>query len=72
MGTEARYIVVMNEIKAAIDGGTLKPGDKIASTAELCKQYSCSQTVIHQAVLLLQHSGYIIGIPGLGRFVAQP
>lgn len=72
MGSNARYLVVLNEIKAKVDSGEWKPGFQIPSTAALCQQYDCSQTVIHQAVILLQHSGYITGVPGLGRFVSEP
>jgi len=72
MSSSARYLVVLNEIKDKIDSGEWVTGFQIPSTAQLCQQYNCSQTVIHQAVILLQHSGYITGVPGLGRFVAQP
>lgn len=72
MGSSARYLVVLNDIKAKIDSEEWKPGFQIPSTAALCQQYSCSQTVIHQAVILLQYSGYLTGVPGLGRFVSQP
>lgn len=66
-----KYRKIYNELKAMIDNDTLKPGDKLPSTAEMCVKYQCSATAVNTAVLLLTAEGYILGSPGLGRFVAE-
>jgi len=67
-----KYRKIFTDLKEKVDNGDLKPGDKIPSTTELCATYNCSATVVNTAVVLLADTGYIIGIPGLGRFVANP
>lgn len=69
MGPKYRQIVA--DIMDLVDKGSLKPGDKIPSSRVLCQQYGVSQTVVNQAVLVLEARGYVIGRPGLGRFVAE-
>lgn len=66
-----KYRKIYNELKASIDDGTYKGGDKLPSTAELCLKYKCSATAVNTAVLLLTAEGYIFGSPGLGRFVTE-
>jgi DNA-binding GntR family transcriptional regulator len=65
-----KYRKIYNDLKKLVDDGELKPGDKIPSTAALCTQYAVSATAVNTAVLLLSEEGYLIGSPGLGRFVA--
>lgn len=64
------YRRIIADITDDIANGALKPGDRLPSTAELCSEYQVSQTVVHQAMLLLAASGTVVGKPGLGRFVA--
>lgn len=64
-----KYRKIFDDLKKRIDDGELKPGDKIPSTVALCQEYGCSQTAVNTAVLLLMTQGYIVGSPGLGRFV---
>jgi len=52
-----------------INDGTLQPGDKLPSTTDLCEEYEVSTTVVHQAMMILATLGYIVGRPGLGRYV---
>lgn len=70
MTAEPKYRTIVADLRKRIDDGELKPGDKIPSTAQLCQMYGCSQTAVNTAVLLLANENYIIGTPGLGRFVA--
>lgn len=65
-----KYRRIYSDLKSKIDGGEMKPGDKIPSTTKLCDTYACSATAINTAVLLLTEEGYLIGSPGIGRFVA--
>jgi DNA-binding GntR family transcriptional regulator len=70
MDIRPKYRHIYGDLKKQIDEGELKPGAKIPSTAVLCEIYDCSATAINTAVLLLTEEGYLIGAPGLGRFVA--
>lgn len=70
MDFSPKYRTIYRALKEQIDTGALKPGDKLPSTAQLCEIHSCSATAINTAVLLLAEEGYVIGAPGLGRFVA--
>ena len=70
MDISPKYRKIYNDLKAKIDSGNLKPGEKLPSTVQMCATYSCSATAINTAVLLLAEEGYLIGAPGVGRFVA--
>lgn len=70
MSAEPKYRKIAADLRSRIDSGDLKPGDQIPSTAQLCNMYGCSQTAVNTAVLLLANENYIVGTPGLGRFVA--
>jgi GntR family transcriptional regulator len=60
---------MVGDIQDSIRLGTLAPGAKIPSTAELCADYGVSATVVNQAILVLVSQGLIEGVPGIGRFV---
>jgi GntR family transcriptional regulator len=68
---EAKWKVLAKEIASQIMSGQLNPGDQILSTAQLCEKYAVSSIVVRNAVLRLEALGFIVGVPGVGRFVAQ-
>lgn len=70
-GARPKYRMVVDVIADDIADGNLPPGAKLPSTVELCERFSCSATVINQAILVLTGSGLIEGVPGVGRFVTQ-
>lgn len=70
--TAARYERIVSDIRAQIEAGQLRPGDRLPSTRELRKRYGCSQVTVRTAVLLLQAEGLLRGDPGVGVFVADP
>jgi len=65
------YQVVIDDIKAQIARGLLKPGDKIGSTQELCAKYEVSRTVIAHALTILKAEGVVEGAQGRGVFITQ-
>lgn len=69
MTAEPKYRRIVNELRRQIDTGELLPEQRIPSTAQLCEMFGCSQTAVNTAVLLLAQDNYIVGTPGLGRFV---
>lgn len=65
------YQRIASDIRAQIQAGVLKPGDKLPSTRELVEQYEVSTTVVRMAVLVLRSEGLVVGISGKGVFVAE-
>lgn len=66
------YQRIASEIRAQIQTGVLKPGDKLPSTKQLCERYQVSTTVVRLAILVLRSEGFVVGISGKGVFVSQP
>ena len=64
------YEQVIDDVTASIRGGTLKPGDKLPSIAELCTQYEASATPIRLALRILDERGWIEVHQGKGSYVA--
>ncbi|TCB92684.1 GntR family transcriptional regulator [Micromonospora zingiberis] len=64
------YQQVIDDITASIRSGTLKPGDKLPSIAQLAEQYSASDTPIKRALWMLDGQGWIETHQGKGSFVA--
>ena len=69
MTSEPKYRRIVNELRRQIDTEELAPGAQLPSTVQLCAMFNCSQTAVNTAVLLLMADDYIIGTPGVGRFV---
>ncbi|MEC5397858.1 FadR/GntR family transcriptional regulator [Uliginosibacterium sp. H1] len=57
------------ELAARIDGGSLKPGQRLATERELMAEFGVSRTVIREAMSMLRSSGRIATQQGRGAFV---
>lgn len=64
------YEQVIADITASIKAGTLKPGDKLPTIAELCEQYQASTQPIRYALRILDERGLIETHQGRGSYVA--
>ncbi|WDZ87840.1 winged helix-turn-helix domain-containing protein [Micromonospora cathayae] len=64
------YEQIISDVIASIQSGTLHPGDKLPSIAELCEQYRASPTPIRFALRILDERGWIEVHQGKGSFVA--
>ncbi|MGH3666330.1 MAG: FadR/GntR family transcriptional regulator [Egibacteraceae bacterium] len=65
---------VVRQIKAAILGGRLKPGDRLSSERELTEQLGVSRVTVRDALRMLEAAGLIeirVGARG-GAFVRAP
>ena len=62
---------IVNEIEKAIRIKKLKPGDKLPSEQELCKQFMVSRTVIREALKMLSSKGLVRIERGRGVFVEK-
>lgn len=66
---QVMYQRIAADIRAQVAAGSLRSGDKLPSTRELCDQYGVSVTVVRQAVLVLSTEGLVTGISGKGVYV---
>lgn len=60
---------IIEDIRAGISSGQLKPGDKLPTQAQLAAQYGCSETPVKQALAILEALGLVEGHQGKGTFV---
>jgi len=63
------YQRIADELRAAIAGGSLRPGDKVPSERELAQRYGAAHMTIRQAVGLLKGEGLVTTRRGVGSFV---
>ena len=66
------YEQLMNEVERKIREGYYKPGDKIATEAEMAKEFGVSLITVRKAVSLLMEKGLVIKKQGKGTFVTKP
>lgn len=60
---------VSEELRRAIVGGALRPGEKLPSEAGLTKRYEVSRTVVREAIASLKADGLVDVRHGVGVFV---
>jgi len=65
------YYQLKLAIKQQIEGGELKPGERIPTEQELCERYGISRTPVRQALNELVYEGLLSRRRGLGTFVAD-
>jgi GntR family transcriptional regulator len=61
---------VADDIRAQVESGELRPGDRLPPTDQLREQHRVATSVVRQAILALEAEGVVQGVPGLGVFVA--
>ena len=59
-------------MRGLIHGGTLVPGNRLPSFAELQEQFGAATTTISRALLTLEQEGLVVRQQGRGVFVAEP
>ncbi|MER5705194.1 winged helix-turn-helix domain-containing protein [Micromonospora sp. NPDC002296] len=64
------YEQLIEDVTASIRSGTIRPGDKLPTIAELARQYSSSASPIRLALRILDERGWIEVHQGKGSFVA--
>ncbi|WFE29893.1 winged helix-turn-helix domain-containing protein [Solwaraspora sp. WMMD791] len=62
---------VADDIRAQIESGELRPGDRLPPIDQLRERHRVAASVIRQAVLALQAEGAVRGVPGVGVRVAD-
>lgn len=66
------YVQLEEILRAKIEKGELKPGERLPGEIELCQAYAVSRTVVRQALKDLTDEGLILRDKGKGTFVAEP
>src|SRR5579863_3492225 len=67
--SETLYSRVAAAIEKMIRSGALRPGDRIPSVRQACRQHNVSLTTVVQAYLNLENQGLIEARPKSGFFV---
>ncbi|SFU28591.1 FadR/GntR family transcriptional regulator [Pseudoduganella namucuonensis] len=63
---------VVESITASIQGGQLKPGDKLPTESVIMDMHGVSRTVVREAISHLQAAGLVETKHGIGTFVLEP
>lgn len=66
-----RSTEVVSQIKKSLLDGTLKPGDKLPTEAELVEQLGISRTPVREAIKILESIGVIEIKRGTGMFITK-
>ncbi len=69
---QPKYQRIAENLREAINRGTLAPGNKVPSVAELRKQYGVSHITVMSAYQILVDSRHIENLAGRGYFVRKP
>lgn len=66
---DAKYEIIIRDIKRMIGEGQFTPGDKIYSEGELKRCYNVSSTTVVRALHELAQEGWLMRIQGKGTYV---
>lgn len=67
-----KYQQIAERLRAQIDGGALRPGERLPSEPELVAEYNASRNTVRLAIALLTNQGLVTSRQGLGTFVLEP
>ena len=65
------YARIKQALRARIEGGELRPGDRVPSENQLVEEFGVSRMTARRALLELAESGLLLRTQGLGSFVAD-
>ena len=71
MEKKLKYFDLMEDLRAQILGGEIKPGEKLPSENELSSEYDVSRQTVRKALQILQNEGYIYAEHGRGTFCSE-
>ncbi|HHY47908.1 MAG TPA: GntR family transcriptional regulator [Firmicutes bacterium] len=66
------YYQLKELLKAKVDSGELKPGDKLPNEVEIAREWGLSRSTVRRAILDLVQQGLFYRKQGKGTFVAEP
>jgi DNA-binding FadR family transcriptional regulator len=65
------YVLVAEQIKAMVEEGKLKPGERLPAERDMAVQFGVGRSTIREAITALEAQGLVEPRPGLGTFVRQ-
>src|SRR6187200_2164784 len=72
VSTERISDVIAERLATAIRDGTLNPGDRLPTEAELAREFQVGRTSVREGLQKLRAHGLIESRKGLGAFVTEP
>jgi len=63
------YQYVIDQIKIAIEEGSIQPGDKLPAERELAEKLHVARTSVKEAITVLETSGIVTVKPGVGMYL---
>jgi GntR family transcriptional regulator len=69
MSDRPPYLQIADDLRSAISGGKIRPGQKLPSERLLAGDYGVDRATAHRAVLELHASGLVVAEQGRGVFV---
>ena len=66
------YFQIAENLKQAIEDGTLKPGDRLDNELDLTERLGVSRPTVRQAVQRLVEQGLVVRRRGLGTVIVAP
>ena len=66
---EPAYIQLVNILKQHVSSGIMRPGDRLPSESQLCRQYQVSPMTVRRAINILSDQGIVDTVQGRGTFV---
>jgi GntR family transcriptional regulator, transcriptional repressor for pyruvate dehydrogenase complex len=67
--SEKFYMQIVNQVRAGIDDGTLKPGQKFPTEMEMTRMFGASRASVREAVSALEILGLIESRGGKGKYI---
>lgn len=66
------YLRIVADIRARIDSGQLRPGDRVPSTRQITDEWGVAMATATKALAALRREGLVHPVTGTGTVVAEP
>ncbi|MGW1676057.1 TetR/AcrR family transcriptional regulator C-terminal domain-containing protein [Saccharopolyspora sp. NPDC002376] len=71
-GPQPPYLRIVTDIRARIDSGDLRPGDRVPSTRQITDEWGVAMATATKALATLRREGLVHPVTGTGTVVADP
>lgn len=68
----SRHHDIVDDLRQPITTGSIQPGERLPSKADLADRYKVSTATLRRALAVLQSEGLVEKIHGRGNFVRRP